>query len=143
MVRIYNNKAIHRLFCELRRSTKFFRKMRRKLKFSLLYVASFNHNLLNRHGHCGSDPRKPTYSRRWLILSLSRLSCVSAVNSAGETLRAQCMVSFNMLRSLIMHQPTHAAVVLFDAKEEKPSVMSSLNITNLIVLRCRMICVRK
>ncbi|SUH18738.1 DNA polymerase I [Salmonella enterica subsp. enterica] len=48
----------------------------------------------------------------------------------------------NMLRSLIMqYQPTHAAVV-FDAKG-KPSVMSSLNITNRIVLRCRMIFVRK
>lgn len=62
-------------------------------------------------------------------------------NSAGEPTGAMYGV-LNMLRSLIMqYQPTHAAVV-FDAKG-KPSVMNSLNITNRIVLRCQMICVRK
>ncbi len=62
-------------------------------------------------------------------------------NSAGEPTGAMYGV-LNMLRSLIMqYQPTHAAVV-FDAKG-KPSVTSSLNTTNRIVLRCRMICVRK
>lgn len=79
-------------------------------------MASFTHNLINRHGHYGSDPQNPLI----LVDGSSYLyrayhAFPPLTNSAGEPTGAMYGV-LNMLRSLIMqYKPTHAAVV-FDAK---------------------------
>lgn len=104
----------------------------------ILSVASFTHNLINRHGHYGSDPQNPLI----LVDGSSYLyrayhAFPPLTNSAGEPTGAMYGV-LNMLRSLIMqYKPTHAAVV-FDAKG-KPFVMNCLNITNHIARQCRTI----
>ncbi len=43
-------------------------------------VASFTHNLINRHGNYGSDPRKPSYPRWWILLSLPGVSRIPAAD---------------------------------------------------------------
>ncbi|MFP1461818.1 hypothetical protein ACLB1E_04780 [Escherichia coli] len=82
-------------------------------------MASFTHNLINRHGHYGCIPKihvPLVDGSSYLYRAYHAFPPLT--NSAGEPTGAMYGV-LNMLRSLIMqYKPTHAAVV-FDAKKGK------------------------
>ena len=62
-VKLYTKLSTSKVLMRSRRSLNLFREMREKFRISCPSVASFTHNLINRHGNYGSDPRKPSHPR--------------------------------------------------------------------------------